>query len=592
MARQNLTKALALLLAVMMLIGLTACAKTPASSTAPTESKTEQTSSAAEEKLYYNKTGYPICDTPLKLTAAGPKGAGSSKTYDIGSQGNKGNVDQLKYYYDHLGLDLVMDVYSPDDWKNQLTMLLTTDNLPDMIWNSGLTVAETNKYGAQNYFADINKYDELLPNLNAFCELHTELKPYCTDSNGAMYGMVRLNNKNYIYSGYRYFLNRSFMENLKAEVPTTLDEFYKLLIRFRDEDANGNGKKDDEIPFQYDGYARDYTDKMLFTAFGVHASDTTVSLHVGADGKVTLFDDNYKAYLKFLCQLYDEGLMDKNAFVLSTDESRAHVKDNLVGAYPAYAPFVTTGSTIDKDTEVAVGMVSLASEYTGNKNQMMLTSPLTSAVKFSISEKSEYKEACVRLLDYLYTEEGMISTRYGVVGEQVLAYHDDVLDIDMVKMDDDKVPADFTSSEEWRNSKVVLNEVLYMTNATIPNAKYTDQYDGILEAAKKRANNADSWKKAQELFGWSTLIAENVADTKVEFVDAYPSLSYPENVMDERTKLLGDLKTTMTDGKSAAIIGGLSNFDANWDKLVKDMESSGLKDLLKIEQDAYDAMKK
>ena len=195
-------------------------------------------------------------------------------------------------------------------------------------------------------------------------------------------------------------------------------------------------------------------------------------------------------------------------------------------------------------------------------------------------------------MDYLYTEEGMISTRYGVVGEQVLAYHDDVLDIDMVKMDDDKVPADFTSSEEWRNSKVVLNEVLYMTNATIPNAKYTDQYDGILEAAKKRANNADSWKKAQELFGWSTLIAENVADTKVEFVDAYPSLSYPENVVDERTKLLGDLKTTMTDGKSAAIIGGLSNFDANWDKLVKDMESSGLKDLLKIEQDAYDAMKK
>ena len=592
MARQNLTKVLALLLAVVMLIGLTACTKTPASSTAPTESKSEQTSSAAEEKLYYNKTGYPICDTPLKLTAACPKPDVSSKTYDIGSQATKDNIDQLKTFYDRLGLDITVDAYLADDWKNQLTMLLTTDALPDMVWNAGLSVAETNKYGAQKYFADFNQYKDLLPNFEAFCELHPELKPYCTDANGAMYTVVRLNNKNNIYSGYRYFLNRSFMENLKAEVPTTLDEFYKLLIRFRDEDANGNGKKDDEIPFQYDAFNRSYTDRLLFTTFGVHASDTTVSLHIGADGKVTLFDDNYKAYLKFLCQLYDEGLMDKNAFVLSTDESCAQVINNLVGAYPASAPFVTTGSTIDHDAEVAMGLVSLASEYTGNKNQMMLSSPLTGATKFMIAEKSQYKEACIRLLDYLATEEGQIGARYGTVGNQVMAYHDKALDIDMIKMDESKVPEGFSSGEEWRNSKVVLNETLYFTNAAIPNAKYIDQYDQILNVAKKRANNMDNWKEAQKTFGWSTLIAENIADTNAEFVDSYPAMVYPENVVDERTKLMGDLNTTMTDGKSAVIIGGLSNFDANWDKLVKDMESSGLKDLLKIEQDAYDAMKK
>ena len=590
MSRQKMTKVLALVLAVLMMLSITACAKTPASSA--TESKTEQTGSAAEEKLYYNKTGYPICDTPLKLTAAGPKSTGSSKTYDIGSQGTKDNVDQLKFYYDKLGLDMVMDVYPTDNWNNQLTMMLTTDTLPDMIWNGGVSVADVNKYGEQKYFVDLNQYKDLLPNFDAFCDLHTELKPYCTDANGAMYTVVRLNNKNYVYSGYRYFLNRSFMDNLKAEVPTTLEGFYQLLVRFRDEDANGNGKKDDEIPFQYDGYARDYTDKMLFTAFNVHATDNVVPLHVGSDGKVTIFDENYKAYLKFLCQLYDEGLMDKNAFVLSTDESRTQVKNNLVGAYPAYAPFVTTGSTIDHDAEVAVGLVSLASEYTGNKNQMMLTSPLTGGSKFLISAKSEYKEACVRLLDYLYTEEGMISARYGVVGEQVLAYHDDVLDIDMVQMDEDKVPEGFTSGEEWRNSKVVLNEVLYLTNATIPNAQYTDQYDGILATAKKRAGNPDDWKKAQEQFGWATLTAENVADTNAEFVDGYPTLAYSADVVDERTKLYGDLKTTMTDGKSTVIIGGLSNFEANWNKLVKDMESSGLNDLLKIEQNAYDAISK
>ncbi len=587
MARQNLTKALALLLAVMMLIGLTACAKTPASSTTPTESKSEPTSSA-EEKLYYNKTGYPICDTPITLRVAGPKPGSSSKTYDIGSQADKTKIDQLQYYYDHLGLDIIYDAYIGEDWQNQLTMLITTDNLPDMVWGSGLAISDVNKYGEQKYFANINNYSDLMPNFEAFVKEFSALKSYCTAADGGIYGLVAANPVT--YGDYRCFLNRSFMENLKAEVPTTIDEFYKLLCRIRDEDANGNGDKTDEIPLDYTANVRQFVDRVLYAAYNIRSSDVVVPLHVGKDNKVTLLDDNYKAYLKFLCQLYDEGLMDKNSFVLSGEDSYKQVKDNLVGFYPAWAPFVSVGGTIEQDAEIAIGLNTLSSEYTDGKNLIVRASQVSGGSKFNIAEKSQYKEACARLLDFLYTEDGQASTRTGIIGDSVKKVKDDLLGVNVLQIDADKLPKEFSSTEEWRNSKLMLNEIIKMTTAQVPDSDVPNKADAILEAAKQK--DPEKWPQILKREGWTALVAEDVVLTNAETVDAYPTMAYADSVADDRTRLYTDINTTITDAKSTIILGGLSNFDANWDKLVKDMESSGLKDLLKIEQDAYDAMKK
>lgn len=583
MTNKKPLRRLAMLLSALMLASMTACAKPAASSTAPTESKTSST----EEKAYYNKTGYPICETPIALSVACQYAAGASKSYQVSGKADKSNIDQLEYYYRKLGLDITCDLYLSDDWSNQFTMMLTSDSVPDMIWDVSQTLATVNKYGEQKYFANLNEYQDIMPNLQAFFEKYPELKAFC-DDNGAMYATATINGKDYINCGYRFFMNRTFMDNLKAEVPTTLDDFYKLLVRFRDEDANGNGDPNDEVPFDYSSYVRLYTDNMLFTAFGIHSSNPDMPLHTDKDGKVTMLDDNYKAYLKFLTQLYDEGLMDKNAFSLTSDEARAQVKDNRLGAYPAYAPYVTTGSTQDTDCEVAVGMVSLASQYTDNKNQFVLASPIVDNVKFVISEKSQYKEACARLLDFLYTEEGNYSTRYGELGNQVKGAHDDLLDADLVDLDKDKLPAEFTSVEEWRNSKVVMNTTLQMCTALVPNAKYTDKGHARIDAVKKYENDPE---KMAELLktGWGVLIAKNIVDTNAEFVDAYPTLSYGSDVADKRAQYCTDVKNSLLDGKSTTIIGGLANFDANWDKLVKAVEGAGMNELLKIEQTAYDA---
>ena len=42
--------------------------------------------------------------------------------------------------------------------------------------------------------------------------------------------------------------NTEWLDRLGMEMPTTLDEFYNMLVAFRDEDANGDGDPTNEIP--------------------------------------------------------------------------------------------------------------------------------------------------------------------------------------------------------------------------------------------------------------------------------------------------------------------------------------------------------
>src|SRR5690625_7653802 len=77
------------------------------------------------------------------------------------------------------------------------------------------------------------------------------------------------------------------------EVPKTTDELYDLLIRFRDEDPNGNGKSD-EIPLI--DIQDNNTAPWLIGAFGMKERGIEEF-----DGKVRYspVTDNFKEYLTY-----------------------------------------------------------------------------------------------------------------------------------------------------------------------------------------------------------------------------------------------------------------------------------------------------
>lgn len=78
---------------------------------------------STQAELYYNPTGYPICDETITVSVTGP----------LGFTQDWNNTYQVKGIEEKFGIHLDGNPISTDAWSNQLTLLLATDDLPDLI---------------------------------------------------------------------------------------------------------------------------------------------------------------------------------------------------------------------------------------------------------------------------------------------------------------------------------------------------------------------------------------------------------------------------------------------------------------------------
>ena len=312
----TLKKLLAAVLAVLMIVSLAACTKTPASSTAPASSTTEsKADTSKDDDLYYNKTGYPIAKELITITAAGPdqnNGRAWKETLMCKDWVTKFNIQ-------------IDDTFYPgDSWKTQLSTMIAGDTLPDIVLNAGLTEADAQKYGGQGYFANFAAYKDLMPELYARFEATPAYQLYLTDEKGAIYGLSDLLDTRHEALN-RVYMSQKWLDNLGLSVPKTTEELYQVLKAFKEKDPNKNGDANDEVPLAIvDKWNAYYIYRMLLAAYGINTKDASLPLVVN-DGKVEFagLTDNYKAYLKYLRKLYQEGLIYQGMF---TDD-QATLKD-------------------------------------------------------------------------------------------------------------------------------------------------------------------------------------------------------------------------------------------------------------------------
>ncbi len=124
---------------------------------------------------------------------------------------------------------------------------------------------------------------------------------------GVQYGIPAISSGNMFHLPVVY--NETWLKKLGAEIPTTLDEFHDLMVRFTKEDPDGNGV-DDTYGLSSDGL------RVLWGAYGVNpgACDgrTDHSYFQLLDGEVqyAATSNQYKEALKVAHEWYLEGIID------------------------------------------------------------------------------------------------------------------------------------------------------------------------------------------------------------------------------------------------------------------------------------------
>lgn len=135
-------------------------------------------------------------------------------------------------------------------WDEIKSTLLASGDIPDLIIGKD---AITNSDIAQfkELFADMSGLiDEYAPNIRKAFDAHPEMEYLATSEDGGIYGLPKYQRywpKTYL----RQMLNVQWLSNLNLEMPTTLDELYNVLLAFKENDANGDGDPNNEIPFDF-----------------------------------------------------------------------------------------------------------------------------------------------------------------------------------------------------------------------------------------------------------------------------------------------------------------------------------------------------
>ena len=558
--KKRFQKTAAIVLAVSMAVSLAACGKqAEETGNAGSAANTENTGSAdtqassGTDSVEVNETGYPITSEEITVTAAGPMPSGCEDWSQLAV------IDE---YANRLGIRLDCDFYETD-WETQLTLKVAGDELPDMLIGCSMNVSDVNEWGGEGYFLDLSQYMDLMPNLKAYFDQYPELEAYCTTSDGHIYGLPKLK-VDMTDRLTRSFINKQWLDNLGLSMPTSIDEYYEVLVAFKEQDANGNGDPDDEIPLLFTSDSGGYTalEKTLLDAYGIFTTDPNYVLQADESGKVELanINDTYKEYLKFMHRLYAEGLMEQEAFTITGDEITTKQQGDVYGSFGCgSAPFVMANKDISYDANW-MALSGMSSEL-HPKREASIASPVQNSILVAVNGNTEYPEALARFIDYFYTEEGMLSATKGYDGVTFDMVQDDLLGTEVPEM---RIPDGYTSGEEFRYKGAILNEALNLVEKNIDRQAMFESDREVLEKPE-----------FVEKYGWAARVIDAFKSDDVTGVEAYPVVSYTSDEVEERGAVYKDITTYLKQARAQFITGEL-DLDKDWDTYVNTLNQMNL----------------
>ena len=440
-------------------------------------------------------------------------------------------------------------------WNEKLNLTFASGDLPDAIIGGVDVVSNT------DVLAPLDEIiDACAPNIQQMFADLPDLRGALTLSDGHIYSLPNgdADVKNEINS--ELWINKAWLEKLGLEMPKTVDEFYDVLVAFRDGDPNGNGMKD-EIPLLVSATTDAPKIDNLFGFFGTTDNDYHARVQ---EGKVifTPAESTYFEGLQFLHKLYAEGLMNQEYYTedISQYLAKGNMDPCIVGVtlewyidniiLASYVPDFTYLPPLEgKYGPMLWGHYFKANSPQGNLNGVVITTAC------------ENPELLVRWYDYCNSSLDIVNLwNYGP--ENLIWRY---LEDGRWEVFTDNVPEGSSSSQIRRTMGCGPNGPIYAYSR---------------------------WRGPQ-----AEKYAARIA-AKVEANQAYKPFIAPERISNgfgsaeeeaERNMLLLDIDNYLNQFKANAVVNGIT--EADWEKHLQVLESLNVEEYIGYWQSFYDAHK-
>lgn len=298
-------------------------------------------------------------------------------------------------------INITFDSVLSADLTEKRNLMLASGDYPDMLFKSGIGMGDLTKYGGQGILIPLEDLiHEYMPNLTAKLD-EIDGWQYLTSPDGHIYSIPEISARGEINL---FWLNKKWLDNLSLEEPKSMDDLYEVLKAFKEQDANGNGDPDDEIPFSLT--QGDYLGLLKYSGFSYDEG----SMCAVIDGKLTYVPttDYFREYVAYLAKLYQEGLLEQTSFTQGGEQQQATGQSgDVYGSFWTMGAFLTVGR--DNDDDYVVMTPFYEDTY-----------PIITGIKvgtMAITDACEHPEVLMAWADYLYSEEGGILAWMGVEGK-------------------------------------------------------------------------------------------------------------------------------------------------------------------------------
>ena len=449
------------------------------------------------------------------------------------------------------GINIVWDVYYNSDWAEQKALLLASGDLPDAFLGS-ISITDSDIAQNRDYFVDLSSYISGMPNLSRVFEEDPAMKALCTDTEGRIYSLPKKLPMRPI-SAFNGYINKTWLDNLGLEMPTTYLELENVLEAFVNNDPNGNGIKD-EIGYTHHGNV--YKDlNELLVSFGTQQSraNNFMGLQNGEPVFVPV-TENFKEAVKWAHRLYEKGILPQEYFTQTEDMVNAKL-NNEGGALTGLVYAWTADAAVGANADQFVLLPPIAGPDGVRRVESDPTFMNYSRNEFVITSACKNPEKLLEFADLFYDDLVSMQTFYGSIGDGKWKVNDNgtyelLIPSDGMSLD----TSCWTYSFRDHGPKYMSPD--FEKNVILP----TDQGDGA--------------KLAEDY-----LVREFCEPN-------FPVCAYTDEQLELLNLISTDIRNYVSQQYAHWVVDG--GIDAEWDAYIVQLEKMGLSEYVGVYEDAYE----
>lgn len=463
----------------------------------------------------------------------------------------------------------------------KVNLVLASGSYPDVFFGLAFSTGQIQQYGMEEHLLmPLNDLiDQYAPNTLGIFEEYPGSRAQITQLDGNIYSMPNANECYHCTLDTKMWINQTWLDNLNLKMPTTTDEFYEVLKAFKEQDANGNGDPNDELPLAgsyLDGWSTQ-ADRFIMNSFLYYdivlASNTTESFGFYMDGdtvKTPFADPAMKEGLRYIRKLYDEGLYYDGSFSQNANQLTQLVENPdacLVGAVGGGYGGIFSQLGGERYKQYRAVLPLKGPEGV----QQTIKDPYSAvwASNFILSKDCANPEIAVKWADYCYEFESTCRAYLG--------------------------PKDVN----WRDAKegeIGINGKPALYVQLVPWQEVDPQNDHIVQMGIDKRDSdyrlGMAYDQSIDLYS-SDALEKLLYEVSVEYSQfekpemKLPPLKFTKAQNDEMMVM----KTELTNGIREGLVDfmtGARDIDNDYDAFLDDLENKGLSKLTEYYQAAYD----